>query len=117
MLAARLELEIGVFPLDEWLASREGEAPINYGASVSHPGARLHYFTDTDAIFTTTASELEQRRAGFLGHPSVHEELSGEEVEAVAEMLSRGLEAGGLGIGFGVTYTPGRPVLGAAAGS
>lgn len=102
-----LELEIGVYPVDAWLESRRGKAPIHYGASVSHPGARLHHFTDTDAIFTTTASEREQREAGFLGHPSVHEELSAEQVEEIAEMLSEGLDDGGLGIGFGVTYTPG----------
>lgn len=102
-----LEMEAGVFPVDAWLASRAGESPIHYGATASHIGARLHAFTDTDAVFTVTMSDEEQRRAGILGHPSAWQEASAERVDTIAEMLSRGLDAGGLGIGFGVTYTPG----------
>ena len=33
-----LEMEIGVYPVSAWLASRDGEAVINYGATVSHVG-------------------------------------------------------------------------------
>ena len=33
-----LEMEIGVYPMAEWVASREGSAPIHFGATVSHRG-------------------------------------------------------------------------------
>ena len=33
-----LEMEIGVYPVSAWLASRDGEAVINYGATVSQRG-------------------------------------------------------------------------------
>ena len=39
-----MELEIGVYPVDAWYAARDGRALINYGASVSHQGARREAF-------------------------------------------------------------------------
>jgi hypothetical protein len=41
-------MEIGVYPVGEWLASWEGRALINYGATVSHPGARAKALTGID---------------------------------------------------------------------
>jgi predicted amidohydrolase YtcJ len=41
-----LELEIGVYPVAKWYASQEGKAPINFGASVSHPFVRGNVFAD-----------------------------------------------------------------------
>ena len=35
-----LELEIGVYPVEDWYSEREGRALLNYGASVSHQLAR-----------------------------------------------------------------------------
>ena len=35
-----MELEIGAYPVDAWYAGRSGRALINYGATVSHQGAR-----------------------------------------------------------------------------
>src|SRR5687767_9304988 len=35
-----LELEIGTYPIAPWYAKREGNALINFGVSVGHPGAR-----------------------------------------------------------------------------
>ena len=43
-----LELELGVYPVADWIASREGDAVIHYGASVGHLGARLKLFHDAD---------------------------------------------------------------------
>ena len=36
-----LELEIGAYPVDRWYRRRGGASLINYGASVSHQGARV----------------------------------------------------------------------------
>ena len=35
-----LEMEVGVYPVGAWIASREGEALINYGATAGHWAAR-----------------------------------------------------------------------------
>ncbi len=43
-----LELELGVYPVQEWYASREGKALINYGASVGHLAARLKVMQGVD---------------------------------------------------------------------
>src|SRR5262245_25299502 len=39
-----LELEVGVYPVASWYASREGKSPLNYGATVSHIAARFAVF-------------------------------------------------------------------------
>ena len=36
-MTTALEMEIGVYPVSAWLASRDGEAVINYGATPSQP--------------------------------------------------------------------------------
>ena len=36
-----LELEIGAYPVEGWYSRRAGASLINYGASVSHQGARI----------------------------------------------------------------------------
>ncbi|MDG1206922.1 MAG: amidohydrolase family protein [Pseudomonadales bacterium] len=41
-----LELEMGVYPVAKWYASQEGKAPINFGASVSHPFVRGNVFAE-----------------------------------------------------------------------
>ena len=35
-----MELEIGVFPVADWYEARSDRAPLNFGATVSHPWAR-----------------------------------------------------------------------------
>jgi len=47
-VTSALEMEIGVYPVGAWLASREGRSLINYGATVSHPGARIKLLTGVD---------------------------------------------------------------------
>jgi len=42
-----LEMEVGVYPVAAWLASRESRALLNYGATVSHPGARAKLLSAT----------------------------------------------------------------------
>ena len=87
-----LELEIGVSPVDKWYAEREGKALVNFGASVGHVGSRMIVMHDTgtwlprDNAVTRTATTSEQ--------------------SAIRDLIEQGLEQGGLGIGFGFSYTP-----------
>ena len=100
-----LELEIGVFPVAEWIATREGKAIINFGATVSHPGARIMVVDGIKALHWPTLTEEESARldAGM----GVYAELDEDRIAKVIELLEEGLTEGGLGIGFGITYTPG----------
>jgi N-acyl-D-aspartate/D-glutamate deacylase len=43
-----LELEIGVYPVAAWYSSMEGQAPVNYGATVSHVSSRFAVFNGID---------------------------------------------------------------------
>ena len=99
-----LEMEIGVYPVAEWVASREGTAPIHFGATVSHPGARVKLVTGVDAGHSTMTPP---------GQPSpfeseaVYSELDEDQILELNGLMASGLAEGGLGIGFGITYTPG----------
>ena len=100
-----LEMEIGVYPVADWLDERRGKAIINYGATVSHPSARAKLVDNIDVVhWTTVPNEVAmQLDAG----ESAYADLDDEKIGELAAMIGRGLDEGGLGIGFGITYTPG----------
>ncbi len=87
-----LELEVGVSPVSEWYAAREGKSLINFGASAGHIPARMAVMHDTggllprDAALTRTATPDEQK--------------------LIAAAVQKGLDEGGLGMGLGIVYTP-----------
>ena len=86
-----LELEIGVYPVDDWYASRRGSAVLNYGRSSGHPFAR------------NAALDLPAHQASAAAYA----ELTDAQRDLMLEFISEGLDDGGLGIGMGITYTPG----------
>ncbi len=100
-----LEMEIGVYPVARWLASRAGQALIHYGATVSHPSARALLVDGEEAIHWPTLTEEDSARLDDGRY--AYQELSETRVAELAELIARGLDEGGLGIGFGITYTPG----------
>jgi len=82
-----LELEGGTGDVDEWYASREGQAAIHYGATASHGAARrLALGGQRQAV--RLAADLEQ-------------------VAVMESRLREELRRGALGLGFGIQYTPG----------
>jgi dihydroorotase len=92
-----LEMEGGVMPVAEWYAEHEGTSRINFGAAVSHPGARVEVLEpDPDAL----------EGLGDSTHWS-HDVADAEQIEAIANVVRKGLDEGALGIGFGIQYTPG----------
>ena len=100
-----LEMEVGVFPVADWLASRKGQAILNFGATVGHWGARVSLVDDLVlGHFPTQPRDVvaEMNRGNYA-----YEALSTERLARLTELVERGLDEGGLGIGFGVTYTPG----------
>ena len=98
-----LELEIGAFPVDRWYARRGGASLINYGASVSHQGARRRA---TGSMFARSNDEG-TFSLGESGDDTLYRAVSSAEQARLDELMERGLRDGGLGFGFGLIYTPG----------
>jgi len=91
------ELEIGVFPVDAWYQQLAGRSPVNYGVAVSHPGARLKTFRPQ------FNAPLDLRLVSFTAALGKAGERELAEME---RLLRAGLDEGGLGVGFGIVYTP-----------
>jgi len=100
-----LELELGVYPVGEWLRSRQGHALINYGATVGHWNSRVKILDDVDV--THMLSLTKEDRARIFQDKGVYEEASTEQIAALLAMFKQGLAEGALGIGLGLDYTPG----------
>jgi len=92
-----LEMEIGVADVPEFLREREGRALIHYGATASHPAARSAAF----------GSPLP---TGTLLPPSgtaTNAPASQQQLDRMRQILNREIDAGALGLGMGLAYTPG----------
>ena len=87
-----LEMEVGVSPVAAWYAKREGNALINFGATVGHIPAKMAVMKDTGDFLPR--DNATNRRA------------TPDEVRQVTELIKRGLDEGALGIGFGINYVP-----------
>ena len=92
-----LELEIGPPDVRKFLDQRRNGALINYGTSASHPWAR-------SAILGQTAGQADVvPQTG----PATNEPATAEQVRRIQQRLRDQLDAGGLGVGMGIQYTPG----------
>jgi dihydroorotase len=99
-----LELESGALPVDEWYRSRDGQALVNYGATVGHIYARIgvmHERGTWEEIRATRQSTADPR-PDWTFRPA-----TAAEMDAMIARLERGLDAGALGVGMGPAYTPG----------
>jgi len=99
-----LEMEIGVYPVASWYASREGRTLLNFGATVSHPNARTRLLAGVDVGHQPTLPPGENES---MGSDVIYRELDDAQVAELAGLMELGLAEGGLGYGFGITYTPG----------
>ena len=98
-----LELEIGAFPVDRWYRRRDGVSLINYGVSVSHQGARIRALGSVFARGNTDGTFS----LGESGDDTLYRAASDEELVRLRQLMERGLREGGIGLGFGLSYTPG----------
>lgn len=100
-----LEMEVGVYPVRRWLASRRGKAVIHHGATAGHWPARVKLVDGLEVGHCPTLTEAETARMEEGNY--AHEELPPDRIEELAGLLEQGLDEGGLGLGFGLAYTPG----------
>ena len=92
-----LEMEIGVPDVGRFVSEREGRTLINFGATASHPAARL-------SSFGVTAPP------GAMVPPAgraTNDSANAEQIARMKETLGREVDRGALGIGMGIAYTPG----------
>jgi N-acyl-D-aspartate/D-glutamate deacylase len=92
-----LEMEIGVQDVAEFLKEKDGRSLINYGTTASHVAARSLAFGASMPAGTILP------KAG----PATDEPATPEQLEKITDRLHHELDAGALGIGMGIQYTPG----------
>lgn len=92
-----LEMEIGRQNVAQFLNERKGRALINYGTTASHPFARSWAFQAAQAPDALVPAS----------GPATDNPASPEQIKKMEDHLRSELDAGGLGIGMGIQYTPG----------
>ncbi len=90
-----LELEVGVWPVRQWYAAREGKARINFGASSGHIPATMAVLGDTGLALPRDAA--------------VNQAATAAQQKEIRADVEQGLREGALGIGFGIAYMPKTP--------
>jgi len=90
-----LEMEIGKPDVTEFLKAREGHSIINYGTTASHCAARSLAFGNPQPDLLPKAG------------PATNDPATPEQIARIQERLRHELDAGALGIGMGIQYTPG----------
>ena len=92
-----LEMEIGVPDVAAFLKQKKGHSLINYGTTASHPAARAAAF----------GAPLKDPFLVAPSGPATNDPASAEQLAAIESHLRSELDAGALGIGMGIQYTPG----------
>jgi len=101
-----LEMEIGVPDVAKFLKFKEGQSLIHYGTTASHVAARALVFgapLDPGVVGPHTGI------TGILpaSGPATDQNATPEQIGKIKQRLQNELDAGALGIGMGIQYTPG----------
>jgi len=92
-----LELEIGPPDISKFLNERQGKSLINFGTSASHPWARAKVMGHEAAEGELIPSSGE----------ATNKAATPEQIQRMQQRLRDQINAGGLGVGMGIQYTPG----------
>jgi N-acyl-D-aspartate/D-glutamate deacylase len=92
-----LEMEIGVPDVAAFLRRKAGRSLINYGTTASHAAARSRAF----------GTPFEEPVLVAPSGPATDAHATPEQIQRMEERLNSELDAGALGIGMGIQYTPG----------
>jgi N-acyl-D-aspartate/D-glutamate deacylase len=92
-----LELEIGAPDVTRFLNSKQGHSLIHYGTTASHVAARALVF----------GAPLPDGTILPKSGPATDQPASPEQIQRMQQRLREELDAGALGIGMGIQYTPG----------
>ncbi len=92
-----LEMEIGAPDVTQFLNSKQGHSLINYGTTASHVAARALVF----------GAPLPNGTILPQSGPATDLPATPEQIERIQQRLREEIDAGGLGVGMGIQYTPG----------
>ena len=88
-----LELEVGVSPVAQWYAERQGKAIVNFGATSGHIAARM-------AVMHDSSTGLVPR------DNAANKAATAAEQRQILDLVRKGLDDGALGVGLGIAYVP-----------
>jgi N-acyl-D-aspartate/D-glutamate deacylase len=92
-----LEMEIGAPDVAAFLQKKDGRSLINYGTTASHAAARALVF----------GSPIHDPGIIPQSGPATNQPATPEQLKAIEARLRQELDAGALGLGMGLQYTPG----------
>lgn len=92
-VTSAMELELGTDDVAAWYAERAGKALVNYGVSIGHMRVRMRVMNDSSRTYASG--------------DAAHRAASDSEVSAIRARVADGLARGAIGVGFGLSYTPG----------
>ena len=101
-----LEMEIGAPDVTQFLAAKEGHSLIHYGTTASHAAARALIF---GAPLNPRVIDPHAGIPEILpkSGPGTNDAATPEQVAKIQQRLRDELDAGALGVGMGIQYTPG----------
>jgi len=92
-----LEMEIGAPDVAEFLRAKEGRSVIHYGTTASHVAARALVF----------GAPLSSGNILPKSGPATDQPATPEQIKRMQDRLRSEIDAGALGVGMGIQYTPG----------
>jgi len=92
-----LEMEIGAPDVAQFLNAKQGHSLIHYGTTASHVAARALIF----------GAPLPDGTILPKSGPATDQPATPEQIERIQQRLGEQMDAGALGIGMGIEYTPG----------
>ena len=92
-VTSAMELELGTYDVDRWYAERAGKALVDYGVSIGHMRARMRVMGDSGRTYASG--------------DAAHRAASDSEIAQIRARITDGLARGAIGVGFGLSYTPG----------
>ncbi|MFC1578918.1 amidohydrolase family protein [Pseudomonadota bacterium] len=99
-----LEIEAGVYPVDDYYKAFQGKAQLNYGASVSHVFARIAVMDGVDPKGLGMYSGAINAAAAHGSHWNTTRADSPADLEKITIAVEEGLNQGALGIGVPIGY-------------
>ena len=101
-----LEMEIGAPDVTQFLKTKEGHSLIHYGTTASHAAARALIFgAPLNAVVLDPKAGIPEilPKSG----PATNQPATPEQIKHIQQRLRDELDAGALGVGMGIQYTPG----------
>jgi N-acyl-D-aspartate/D-glutamate deacylase len=101
-----LEMEIGAPDVAQFLAAKQGHSLIHYGTTASHAAARALIF---GAPLNGSPTDQHVGIPEILpkSGPATNQPATPEQIQRIQQRLRDELDAGALGVGMGIQYTPG----------